>query len=132
MVTSSPLNMLLAFLIALTGNILLYSALAFINAQLLPSLSNAVYAQTTPLGRTLLMTPLFLGVNFMLSLIYRLVDPAVAGLVLLTGLILVLAGKSILLGTGALTLRVAASVALLILCAAWVNYELHRAVGKLS
>jgi hypothetical protein len=123
----SPLNVFSAFLLGLAGNALIYSGLAFINAKLFPAPLSFLYGNTGIATRTLIMTLTFAALaNYMISTIYRLVDPACAGMAILVSVILVVVAKTLILGEGTLDLRLALAVAALAGCAVWVNFELHR------
>ena len=115
-----------ALLLALIGNSLIYSGIAFINGILLPVTLQLVYRHTTVLHRVLVMTLLFSTLaNFIFSRVYKITDPANAGMVILGTLVVVLVTKAVWLEGGGFNGRVTLATAVLILAAAWVSYELH-------
>lgn len=120
-------NVFLAFVYALSGNVLIYSSLAFINKQFMPGVFGQIYEHTNDFWRLVIVSALTISTaNLLFSKIYRVTDPGNALTVILVSLILVLVGKSMLLGMGVMTWRTVLSVAVLACAAAWVSYELHR------
>lgn len=123
------MNFVVAALIALTGNSLIYASIAFINAEFFATALKSLYAQTTPLMRLLMITVSTIPLaNYLFSSIYKLIDPANAGMIVIVALVFVLVTKSILLGVGSVTPRMAVAFVFLVAAAMWVSYELHHSI----
>ena len=116
-----------AFALALVGQGAIYVGIAFVNGALLSETLSGVYAATGQTARVAIMTlTASTACNFLLPHTYRLVSPGIALGVILVTLVLILAGKAVLLGGGQPNWRLALSVAVLAGSAAWVAQELDR------
>ncbi len=124
---SLSLSLVWGFFYATLGQVLIYSATAFINGAFFGRFLHGIYDHTTPFSRLVIASAtLFPLANYLISKIFRVTDAGYAGMLIIITLVLVLAGKALLLGVGEMSWRVVLSVAVLTCAAAWVSYELHR------
>lgn len=116
-----------AIVLALVAQALIYAGLTFINANLLTGWLAPVYEVTTPWQRLLIHT-LLAGVpaSWLLPKVYDLIPPGTAGAAILATLVLVLAGKAVLLHGAAPDARTLIAIAATAVCAAWMAIELQR------
>lgn len=123
--------MLLTLLIALFGNALIYAGIAFINAQLFPSVLGGFYDSVSLWPRVLMMSVVsgVLG-NYLFSLVYRLAGPSGAGMMIIGTLAFVLVVKAMLLNHTMPTLRIGVAAVALIGAALWVVHELGQAGSR--
>lgn len=115
-------------MIALGANTFIYMGIAFVNTQLLPSVLNGLYEQTSLWQRVLIMSvvtgPL---ANYLFSVVYRLAGPANAGMMIIGTLALVLISKAMLLNHTMPTPRIGMAAVALIAAALWLAHELAQA-----
>ena len=122
---AAALPFLLASLQALAATAVVYLGVAFINAQILPGVLTDVYTQISAFWRGMIaLVVLNTPASFMIAGVYRLVDPALAGVLLIAALAVVLTAKALLLGVDGLGWR-ALAAGLATTCALiWLAWEL--------
>lgn len=122
------LNTVLAGAFALAGTAVVYIGVSFINAQLLTESLGWIYERTGVFARSIIMLiVLATPGNVMISYVYRFVDPATAGMVLIAALAIVLTAKALLMGVDGLGWRAAAAGTATTLSLIWLAWELSRA-----
>lgn len=114
-------------LVALFANIMIYLGIAFVNAQLLPTVLSGVYEQASLWMRVLIMSVVTAPLaNYLFSVVYKKAGADHAGMIIISTLTLVLIGKAVLIHGGGLNIRVVLAAIVLIGAALWMAFELHR------